>query len=113
MREITGLTNDSKQRYEMVLDDNSIVELVLEYVDTNSSWLFSVSRNDFAVNQRNLVVGPNVLRQFKNYIPFGLLVESADLLDPAFIDDFEKNRISLYILDEGDVTFVEDEYFVR
>ena len=113
MRQITDITSDAKQKYDIILDDNSVVELTLEYIDSKQGWIFSVTRNDFTVNQRNLVVSPNVLRQFRNYIPFGLAVFSTDKLEPAFIDDFTNDRISLYILNESDLDYLEDNIYVR
>lgn len=113
MRQITGLTADARQTIEIVLDDNSIVNLYLEYRDSIQGWIYNVSRNDFTANGRNLVTNVNVLRTFENYIPFGLAVVSTDNLDPAFLEDFETGRITLYILNESDINYTENNIYVR
>ncbi|MCK5611974.1 hypothetical protein KAR91_59440 [Candidatus Pacearchaeota archaeon] len=113
MRQITNITSESKQRFEIVLDDNSILELTLEYLDSQQGWVYSITRNNFTANQRKLVTGINILRTFKNYIPFGLTVSSTDDLDPAFLEDFENGRISLYVLNESDISFLDDNIYVR
>ena len=83
----------------------------MSYVATQQQWLFSVEYNDFEFNSAQLLVSPNILRGYKNILPFGILCASIDGQDPFYISDFVNNRIELYLLDSEDVGLVEETYF--
>jgi hypothetical protein len=112
MKEITNITSDAKQKFDIVLDDNSILELTIEFMDSQQGWKYSFTRNDFIVNDRRLVVGVNLLRTFKNIIPFGMAVSSVDNLDPSFIDDFTAERVKIFILNENDLAYLDSSIYV-
>lgn len=109
MRQLENVNSEPKQVFEIILDDNSIVEFSLEYIDTSQSWLYSLSWNGVTVNNRRLVASPNILNAFKNFIPFGLAIIGVDALDPSNLEDFESERFSIFILNEEDLQFVDDK----
>jgi len=112
MRKITNITDEPKQSFDLILDDNTVYKFALEYNDLVQSWTYSLENENFTVFGRKLVASPNILRQFKNIIPFGLFVESTDLLDPFNIKDFSTGRISIFILNETEVDELEDALYV-
>lgn len=111
MKKINGLNNSSRQKISFVLEDNSVLDITIEFKRNTKSWSISFSNNDFVLNNNNLAVSPNFLRKYRNIINFGLAVVSNDGLDPAFVDDFENERIVLYVLNASDVSYVEGEFY--
>lgn len=111
MNQIDNLSDDANQLTRVALPDGSLVSLALVYRPATQRWTVSVTRNDFTVNNVNLCVHPNILRQWRNLIPFGLACVTTDSGDPVLIDDFTSGRATLYILTQADVTEVELNIF--
>jgi hypothetical protein len=109
MTEITGITLDPKQNMTLVLPDNSTAPFYLEYIDSQQGWFFSISygSNWTGVTYQRIVTGANMLRAYRNIIPFGLGCMTTDGLEPIFISDFFNGRASLFILDSIDVQSFE------
>lgn len=124
MQEVQNLTNDASQTVNLVLDDSSILNLSLYFKQSINSWIFDLKRNDFYLYGQRLVCSPNLLRQFKNIIPFGLSIISNDNLDPCLLSDFVNNgtnistqtfqerRIRIFLLSSTDVNQVESDFYV-
>jgi hypothetical protein len=108
---IDNLTNNPNQTSTVVLSDGTTVEFNFRFMDTASPafWVFDVVYDTlgFEVNNINLSTHPNILRQWKNILPFGLLVNSSDGLDPLDINDFINGRITLVLLDKTGIAAVE------
>lgn len=112
MQLLTELTDDYKQKYSITNEDNQTFDLLLEYIELQESWLFSISYGDsFTLNNNRLVYSPNILRQYKNIIPFGLSVNTIDKSDPYFLSDFTSSRVELYVLTEEEVEQIEKNIF--
>ena len=111
MQQITGLTSDAKQSISMVLDDGASVKINLDYSDNVKSWFFSINSGSFELSNFRLATSPNILFRFTNILKFGLAILSNDGTDPAFIDDFETERIVMYILNEDEKLEIEHEYY--
>jgi len=112
MQLLTELTDDYKQKYSITNEDNVTFDFLLEYSAIQEMWLFSISYDDnFTLNNHRLVYSPNILRQYKNIIPFGLSVNSIDKSDPYFLNDFTTSRIEVYVLTEEEVKKIESDIF--
>jgi hypothetical protein len=48
------------------------------------------------------------MRQYARYVPLGLMLWSPFSVDPYFIDDFEKERAFVYILEGDEVELAEN-----
>ena len=107
MKKITMLTGDPRQSVKVGLDDGSKVSLDLWYSEMQQGWFYDLTRDEFSLQGRRLVVSPNMVRQFKEIVPFGLACFSTDGYEPVFIDDFTSGRVSVYVLDEDDVETAE------
>lgn len=110
MRLINSLTDDAKQLLSLVLEDQSRVQMRLNYIPAQAGWFYSLQYGDFIIYNRRLVNSPSVLRQFRNLIPFGLACIVSDGYEPVYQDDFASGRVSLYVLTEAEV--VETEEFI-
>lgn len=111
MNQVDNLSDDASQLTRVALPDGSLVVLALVYQPATQRWTISVSRNDFSVNNINLCNHPNLLRDFREVIPFGLACVSTDGGDPVLIEDFVSGRITLYVLTQADVAEVETNIF--
>jgi len=107
MTQINGIDLDPKQTITLTLPDGSQAFLYLEYVDGQQGWYYSISYQSFAVTYRRLVVTANMLRAFRNIIPFGLGLMTSDGYEPIFITDFYNNRAGLFLLNQSDVMAFE------
>ena len=107
---IDAIENDLNQKIVCVQENNETFDLTLRHDATSQKWYFGIEKDDFIINNATLVLHPNILRQFKNIINFGLMVVSNDGLDPAFENDFI-SRVSVYILSQDEVEEFEERYF--
>ena len=106
---IDNLINNCNQSTTVSLNDGSSVTFNFRLIATMSPafWVMDVAYNTFTVYNITLCTGVNVLRQWKNVLPFGLSVISNDGLDPCFVDDFTSGRITLFVLDSIDILNAE------
>ncbi len=111
---IPNLTDAADQITAIQMPDGSVGTLELIYIASNARWIFNFTHALFpngAVNGQMLCQHPNILRNWKNILNFGMACVSANGNDPVSIEDFANGNISLYILDASDVQFVETNIF--
>lgn len=111
MKLISNLSDEADQISKVVLDDGTVVTFEFFYLAAIERWAFSVTHPEITLNRAILCAGPNVLRDFRNIIPFGLGCYSTDGADPFYIEDFASGRITLYVLDASEVAFFEASVF--
>jgi len=111
MKQITELTQDYKQKYTLVTEDNETLLLELNFIQQQKEWSFNLTYNNYSLTGQRLVVGPNILRRYKNLFPFGLLITSTNGLDPFLLDDFVTGRIGIYLLTQAEVEQVELDFY--
>ena len=107
MNQLTGITNNAKQVMRVILEDGSVAELTLTYLGATQRWAFSIDHPNLTVYNKILCTHPNILRQYKHVIPFGLMCLTTDGLDPTMVTDFKTGRSQLYILQAADIAAVE------
>ena len=111
---IDNLSDAADMQTALQLPDGSTATLELIFLGAVNRWVFNIAHPDFpagAYNGQMLCVHPNILRQFKNLLPFGIAVVSATGNDPVNIEDFANGSIMLYLLDAADVLAVEQTFF--
>lgn len=111
MRQLTGFTDQPRQASIVTIDDGSRATLLLEYKPNQNGWFFSITREDFVLNGVRLVPSPNILRQWKELLPFGLLVATTNNAEPFNQSDFADGFCELYLLDADEVEEVEAAAF--
>lgn len=111
MKEITGLTDNSKQSLIFVLENNTTFTLYLEFRSNINSWFYSITKDNFILNNKKLVMSPNILFQFTNILNFGISVLVNDGQDPSAIDDFINERVRLFVIENSEKQEIEDEFF--
>jgi hypothetical protein len=111
MKTITGLTDQPKQQTGLVLSDGSRAVLTLEYRANQLGWFYDITWDSFTLNGQRLVTSPNILRQFRNKLPFGIAVVTTDNVEPLRQTDFAAGVATLYLLDSTDVSDIETTVF--
>ena len=112
MKTLTELSNDYKQKHTVVLEDGDQFNITLNFIEQQQGWFYNLSYGDnFEVNGQRLVTGMNIIRKWKNLLPFGISIITEDLSEPSFIDDFTSDRVEVNILNEADVEQVEKDFY--
>lgn len=107
---INELTNQAKQSLNFTLSDGSVILFSMNYVDSEQGWFYSVSylSKGFVIENRRMVMSPNMLRAFREIIPFGFMCATTDGQEPIFQNDFVNGRASFYLLNAADVVLAEE-----
>lgn len=112
---LTGLTDQPNQQYPITLPDGSAATLTLGFWPQQNGWFYNLAWSGrtpaFALNGQQLVVSPNLLRQWRNVLPFGLGVVTNDGLDPTDQEDFVNGNCTLFLLDTSDIATAETTLF--
>jgi len=104
---INNITEDAIQQLTIKLDDGTTAQLNMKYLDGQQGWFYGLTYGTFELINRRVVVGVNMLRAFRNIIPFGLACQTQDGQEAIFQDDFSSGRASIYLLNPVDVAGVE------
>ncbi len=114
MNIINGLTTEGAQTIAVTLEDGSRATLSLYFRPQQNGWFFDVSWPGspilpvpFVANGRRLVTSGNLLRQFRDVIPFGLALFTVDNSDPSSQSAFVDGTASLVLLNAADVASTE------
>ena len=115
MIQIENLDADSKQDTTVVLADGSAIVFSLVYRPTPQRWFIDVVYSGRTIRALGLSLHPNLLRGFRDVLPFGLMCFSTDGTDPATVEDFSSGRVLLFVLDSTnggtEVERVEGDFF--
>jgi len=109
MVQVDNLTDAADQVTNLQMPDGSVSVLELIFLASCARWIYNFSNAQFpdgAVNGQMLCPHPNILRNFKNIIDFGMACESV-YGNVVSIEDFASGNVSLFILDAADVAAVE------
>lgn len=109
MRQIDNLSDDASQQVQVILDDGTLAVVALRYLASGQRWVADVTRGEFSVKSIGLCQHPNLLRAYRQVIPFGLMCSAVDDVDPAYIQDWVNGRCSLQILTAEEVQAVETD----
>lgn len=107
---INSIQDNPKQSLSLVIDGFARANLVLEFKPNQYAWFYSLTWNNFATSQELLSNSPNILRQYKNILPFGLLLDTIGGQDPLTQDAFVTTS-NLYLLSADEVILVESTLY--
>lgn len=106
MQILDTISNDAKQKHTILLEkDNSSILIRLVYKPTQLGWFMDVEyeTKNFAVYGIRITTNLNLLNQWRNVLPFGIICYCEDNYDPLSIEDFLVGRAHLAILSEDEV----------
>lgn len=114
---LTGITDNPAQTFTIPLQDGTVVSMFLYYIPNQMGWFYNLSWpgnttvSGITINGRRVVTSPNMLRQYKNEIPFGLGCTTADNKEPFNQNCFLTQYAILFLLDSAAVNATELRYF--
>lgn len=109
MIRIQQITNDTLQKQTLILADGSFVQITLYFMPLQAGWFIrEIVYNDFVLNNIRITVGPDMLYQFKNQIPFGLCCTCTEKREPMFQDDFSSGICKLFVIDADEIAIMEE-----
>lgn len=106
MQKIDNISNDAKQKHTILLaSDSSRIVLELTYKPRQLGWFLNVTYDklNFMVNGLRVTTNTNLLNQWRNKLPFGIICQCTDAQDPLLLEDFLVGRAVLGILSEEEV----------
>jgi hypothetical protein len=107
MIQIQTITSDFYQRQTVNYNNSSIV-FTLKYSPQQLVWYIEqLVYGGVTIQGMRVSTNLNILRQFKNLLPFGMACLTLDDNDPTQQQDFSSGYANLYILDPTDVLAVE------
>ena len=111
MLKIETISQDPIQDIVITLETGEQVLTRLRYLPTIKRWIMNLTYGTKTINGIMLCVHPNLLKQFKSSIPFGIAIKSKFNLDPTEVDDFANGNTTFYILNATEVKQVNDYIF--
>jgi len=107
MLQITQIDDTPQQSLVIVDENGNNITMNLRFLPTQNAWNFDISFGTFNLNGCRLVNSLNILRSYKNQLPFGIACLSNDGCDPFLINDFSTNRVGIYTLIPQDLETIE------
>ena len=111
MYQLTQLGNDPKQEIEMLLDNGTRVVFTFEYKANQLGWFFGFQYDDTSYQNIRLTTSYNILRAYRNWLPFGLRCDTQDMEEPLDLNDFITGYANVYLLTREDVQAIEGNYY--
>lgn len=106
---IQNITRNALQQQSLTLPDGTNFTLQIYYRSEEQGWFINsiswpaVANPSFVANGLRITAGVNILRQWKNLIPFGLVCEVDGNREPTQIQDFASGVARLYVLTAAEV----------
>ncbi|MBZ5673714.1 MAG: hypothetical protein LAP61_05650 [Acidobacteriia bacterium] len=108
---VNKITSDPSQQLTLTGIPTLQIGMTLRFMPRIQRWIMGVTYNSFEAEGIAVVTSLNLLRQFKDNIPFGISCVTTNGLDPYRIDDFVNQVANLYLMDATDVAEVEKDWF--
>ena len=106
MQILDTISNEARQKHTILLaEDSSRIVLELTYKPNILGWFMDVTYENanFTAKGLRVVTGSNLLNQWRNILPFGILCQCKDAQDPLLLEDFLVKRARLSILSKEEV----------
>jgi hypothetical protein len=100
---INGVSNNPLQDFTLTVPNNGVVTITLRYMPTQDMWFYNIVWNDIIINGQMLVMSPNLLRQERNFLPFGFGCYTQDGKDPFGVEVFNSGYAQLFLLDSTEL----------
>ena len=110
MLEISGITTDYRQKLFINITNFGAAELILQFKPNQYAWYFDLTWQDFSVTNQQLTMAPNILRQYRNVLPFGIMCFNNSTVDPIVLESFVTDT-KLYLLESAEVFAIEADVY--
>lgn len=98
---------------QITITENSTIEIInaknetyTGYINYNSSrqgWFLDLVSESFSIYGIRMTSVPNILRQWKDRLGFGICVLTENKSEPFFLEDFNTGRAKMYLLEPDDL----------
>lgn len=104
MNRITNFSLDPLQTQTINLPDGTQAQLTLCFKPMQFGWFIqSLTYGNFTLTGKRLCLGPNILYQFQNQLPFGIGVYQAQNREPSLQQDLtDPNGVQIYVLTQAE-----------
>lgn len=111
MLTLNGIRAVPSQKFNTTISQG-LISFQLYFRPTIKMWMIDITFNGFIVNSIRVCNSPNLLGQFTNLLPFGLMTSVGENIgyEPSLIDDFSSKRVTLNILDQSEISQIEEVY---
>lgn len=113
MYKLNSIGGEPRQQVTALLDDGTRLPITIEYRANQLGWFFGLEYNDVKYQNIRLTTSYNILRAYRNWLPFGIRCDTLDGLEPTDLDDFSSGYATIYILTKEDVNTTESMYYVK
>lgn len=108
MKIIDRINSSPQQSFTLLTEeDGQKINCDIRYLPTQRQWILDLQYQDFTLRGIALVNSVNILRNYRNILPFGIGIFTVDGFDPFFVQDFEAGRARFYLLNQSDVNDAE------
>lgn len=108
---INKITNDPQQLITLTGIKGVTIQVALRFMPRIQRWMMDIDTSDFSLKGLAITTSPNILRQYRNQITFGIACVADSGIDPFTIEDFASQTANLYLLNADDVAAVEAGYY--
>jgi hypothetical protein len=106
MIQIDSITAEYRQRMQLSITNYGYATLTISFKPNQLGWFFDLEWQDFSVYNQKLTMAPNILRQYRKILPFGLMCINTTGIDPLVLESFVLDT-KLYLMDSAEVVAVE------
>lgn len=111
MKIVTSITAQPKQRFNVKLDNNEIVQFYFYYSSSQQAWYYDFEYNEYVNKANKVVLTPNSIRQLKNILPFGFGFFATNNADPFQLESFVNGDCIMVMLNQEDIEAIEESIF--
>lgn len=104
---INKITADPQQQMNLTGIPGVTINTTLRFMPRIQRWIMGFQFSGRSIQGVPVTTGLNILRQFKNNIPFGIACVSASGLDPFDVQAFISQSSNLYLLNSDDIAQIE------
>lgn len=108
---INKITADPQQQINLTGIPGTSIALTLRFMPRIRQWILGVVAGTISIQGLSITTSPNMLRQYRRTIPFGIACVTGSGLDPFTINDFADQASNLYLLNAADVVNVEAQFY--
>lgn len=107
---------------QITIKENSTIEIVnaknetfTGYINYNTSrqgWFLDLVSDNIKIYGIKMTSVPNILRQWKDLLGFGISVICENNSEPFFLEDFNTGRAKLFLLELDDL-YLQDKIYAQ
>ena len=92
------------QKHSIIIDDGTSFSIQIYFSPMQKGWYITkLQYGDFILEGVRIVNSYNILHQYRNQIPFGIVCLSESNREPMLQEDFYSGASKLYLIDRSEV----------